>query len=95
MALHPEAGKPASKEQLVNVAKLTSAYYTNQPTKGDITQAVSFGTSGHRGSSFLNTFNDMHIAAICQALAEFRHEQNITGPPYRWMNKHSLPEYAI
>ncbi len=95
MALHPEAGKPASKEQLVNVAKLTSAYYTNQPTKGDITQAVSFGTSGHRGSSFLNTFNDMHIAAICQALAEFRKHQNITGPLYMGMDTHALSEAAF
>jgi phosphoglucomutase len=95
MALHPEAGKPASKEQLVNVAKLTSAYYTNQPTKGDITQAVSFGTSGHRGSSFLNTFNDMHIAAICQALAEFRQDQNITGPLYMGMDTHALSEAAF
>jgi phosphoglucomutase len=95
MALHPEAGKPASKEQLVNVAKLASAYYTNQPTKGDITQAVSFGTSGHRGSSFLNTFNDMHIAAICQALAEFRQDQNITGPLYMGMDTHALSEAAF
>ena len=95
MALHPEAGKPASKEQLVNVAKLTSAYYTNQPTKGDITQAVSFGTSGHRGSSFLNTFNDIHIAAICQALAEFRQNQNITGPLYMGMDTHALSEAAF
>jgi phosphoglucomutase len=95
MALHPEAGKLASKEQLVNVAKLTSAYYTNQPTKGDITQAVSFGTSGHRGSSFLNTFNEMHIAAICQALAEFRKHQNITGPLYMGMDTHALSEAAF
>jgi phosphoglucomutase len=95
MALHPEAGKLASKEQLVNVAKLTSAYYTNQPTKGDNTQAVSFGTSGHRGSSFLNTFNDMHIAAICQALAEFRQDQNIRGPLYMGMDTHALSEAAF
>jgi phosphoglucomutase len=95
MALHPEAGKPASKEQLVNVAKLTSAYYTHQPTKGDSTQAVSFGTSGHRGSSFLNTFNDMHIAAICQALAEFRQDQNITGPLFMGMDTHALSEAAF
>jgi phosphoglucomutase len=95
MALHPEAGKPASKEQLVNVAKLTSAYYTHQPTKGDSSQAVSFGTSGHRGSSFLNTFNDMHIAAICQALAEFRQDQNITGPLYMGMDTHALSEAAF
>jgi len=95
MALHPEAGKPASKEQLVNVAKLTSAYYTYQPTKGDGTQAVSFGTSGHRGSAFLYTFNDMHIAAICQALAEFRKDQNITGPLYMGMDTHALSEAAF
>jgi phosphoglucomutase len=95
MALHPEAGKPASKEQLVNVAKLTSAYYTNQPAKGDSTQAVSFGTSGHRGSSFLNTFNDMHIAAICQALADFRRDQGITGPLYMGMDTHALSEAAF
>lgn len=95
MALHPEAGKPASKEQLVNVAKLTSAYYTYQPTKGDSTQAVSFGTSGHRGSSLLNTFNDMHIASICQALAEFRQDQGITGPLYMGMDTHALSEAAF
>jgi phosphoglucomutase len=95
MALHPEAGKPASKEQLVNVAKLTSAYYTYQPTKGDSTQAVSFGTSGHRGSAFSCTFNDMHIAAICQALAEFRKDQNITGPLYMGMDTHALSEAAF
>jgi phosphoglucomutase len=95
MALHPEAGKPASKEQLVNVAKLTSAYYSNQPTKGDSAQAVSFGTSGHRGSSFLNTFNDMHIAAISQALAEFRQTEGITGPLYMGMDTHALSEAAF
>lgn len=95
MALHPQAGKPASKEQLVNVAKLTSAYYTHQPKKGDSTQAVSFGTSGHRGSSFLHTFNDMHIAAICQALAEFRQDQGITGPLYMGMDTHALSEAAF
>ena len=95
MALHPEAGKLASKDQLVNVAKLTSAYYTSQPTKGDSTQAVSFGTSGHRGSSFLKTFNDMHIAAICQALAEFRQDKNITGPLYMGMDTHALSEAAF
>jgi len=95
MALHPEAGKPASKEQLVNVAKLTSAYYTQQPTKGDSTQAVSFGTSGHRGSSLLNTFNDNHIAAICQALAEFRQDQGIAGPLFMGMDTHALSEAAF
>ncbi|MFT2090670.1 phosphoglucomutase (alpha-D-glucose-1,6-bisphosphate-dependent) [Paraglaciecola sp. 2405UD69-4] len=95
MALHPEAGKPASKQQLVNVAKLTSAYYTDKPTKGDSTQAVSFGTSGHRGSSLLCTFNDTHIAAICQALAEFRLEKGVTGPLFMGMDTHALSEAAF
>ncbi|MGJ8681401.1 phosphoglucomutase (alpha-D-glucose-1,6-bisphosphate-dependent) [Paraglaciecola sp.] len=95
MALHPEAGKPASKEQLVNVARLISAYYTNKPDKENASQCVSFGTSGHRGSAFLNTFTDTHIAAICQALAEYRHQQNITGPLFMGMDTHALSEAAF
>lgn len=95
MALHPEAGKPASRQQLVNVAKLTSAYYTNHPITGDSTQAVAFGTSGHRGSAFLNTFTDTHIAAICQALAEYRAQHSITGPLYMGMDTHALSEAAF
>lgn len=95
MALHPEAGKPASKAQLVNVARLISAYYTNKPIKGDASQGVSFGTSGHRGSAFLNTFTDVHIAAICQALAEYRQQQNITGPLFMGMDTHALSEAAF
>lgn len=95
MALHPEAGKPASKEQLVNVARLISAYYTNKPDIGNITQAVAFGTSGHRGSAFLNSFNDTHIAAICQALAEYRLSQGTSGPLFMGMDTHALSEAAF
>tara|TARA_R110002167_G_scaffold73942_2_gene207191 strand:+ start:6540 stop:8195 length:1656 start_codon:yes stop_codon:yes gene_type:complete len=95
MALHPEAGKPASKDQLVNVARLISAYYTNKPEIGNSTQAVAFGTSGHRGSAFLNSFNDCHIAAICQALAEFRLSQGTTGPLFMGMDTHALSEAAF
>jgi phosphoglucomutase len=95
MALHPEAGKPASKDQLVNVARLISAYYTNKPEIGNTTQAVAFGTSGHRGSAFLNSFNDCHIAAICQALAEFRLSQGTTGPLFMGMDTHALSEAAF
>jgi phosphoglucomutase len=95
MALHPQAGQPASKEQLVNVARLISAYYTNKPAKGDASQGVSFGTSGHRGSALLNTFTDTHIAAICQALAEYRAEQGIVGPLYMGMDTHALSEAAF
>ena len=95
MAIHPQAGLLASEQQLVNVAHLVSAYYSNKPQKGDSTQAVAFGTSGHRGSSVLNTFNDTHIAAICQALAEFRLSQGTTGPLFMGMDTHALSEAAF
>ncbi|MGS2719976.1 phosphoglucomutase (alpha-D-glucose-1,6-bisphosphate-dependent) [Paraglaciecola aestuariivivens] len=95
MALHPEAGKPATKQQLINVAKLVSAYYSLKPEKGNSAQAVTFGTSGHRGSALLKTFNDTHIAAICQALAEYRQANNITGPLYMGMDTHALSEAAF
>ena len=95
MSLHPQAGQPAAAEQLVNVARLISVYYSNKPEKGNSTQAVSFGTSGHRGSSLLNTFNDTHIAAISQALAEFRLAQGTTGPLFMGMDTHALSEAAF
>ncbi|MFQ3197211.1 MAG: phosphoglucomutase [Paraglaciecola sp.] len=95
MAIHPQAGKPASPEQLVNVARLISAYYSNKPDKGIVSQAVSFGTSGHRGSSLLSTFTDTHIAAICQALAEYREAQGTSGPMFVGMDTHALSESAF
>ncbi|WP_166422863.1 phosphoglucomutase (alpha-D-glucose-1,6-bisphosphate-dependent) [Paraglaciecola sp. 20A4] len=95
MAIHPEAGKPASQEQLVNVAQLISAYYSNKPDKNDVSQAVTFGTSGHRGSSFKSSFTDTHIAAISQALAEYRQANNIDGPMYVGMDTHALSEAAF
>lgn len=95
MALHPEAGKPAAKEQLINVAKLVSQYYSFKPDVSEPAQAVSFGTSGHRGSSALYTFTDTHIAAICQALAEYREENGISGPLYIGKDTHALSEPAM
>lgn len=95
MALHPQAGKPATPDILVNVARLISAYYTTKPDPQDSTQAVAFGTSGHRGSSLLGTFTDVHIAAICQALAEYRAAQGTTGPMYIGMDTHALSEVAF
>jgi phosphoglucomutase len=95
MAIHPQAGLPASEAQLVNVARLVTAYYSNKPEKGNSAQAVAFGTSGHRGSSLLNTFNDSHIAAISQALAEFRLAQGTTGPLFMGMDTHALSESAF
>ena len=63
-----------------NIPRLLAAYYTVHPDAGDITQAVSFGTSGHRGSSLKGSFNEDHIAAISQAICEYRQAQGISGP---------------
>ncbi|MDC0602646.1 phosphoglucomutase (alpha-D-glucose-1,6-bisphosphate-dependent) [Aliiglaciecola sp.] len=95
MAIHPRAGKPASSDQLVNVARLVSAYYSHKPDINDPAQAVAFGTSGHRGSSFLNTFTQTHIAAICQALSEYRDAQGTSGPMFIGMDTHALSESAF
>lgn len=95
MALHPQAGQPAAIEQLVNVPQLVSAYYSLQPDPENPAQAVSFGTSGHRGSSLLCTFNDVHIAAISQALAEYRKTQGTDGPMFVGMDTHALSEAAF
>lgn len=95
MALHPQAGQPAANEQLVNVARLVSAYYSQKPDVSDPSQAVAFGTSGHRGSAFLNTFTDSHISAICQALAEYRAAQGTDGPMFIGMDTHALSEPAF
>lgn len=95
MALHPEAGKPADPAQLINVPKLMAAYYTTQPDPEDKGQAVSFGTSGHRGSSVNGTFNENHIAAISQALAEYRVQEGTTGPMFIGIDTHALSEAAF
>ena len=79
MSLHPLAGKPAPRELLVNVPRLISAYYTEHPDPANPAQRVSFGTSGHRGSSLKGTFNEDHIAAVCQAIVEYRAGAGITG----------------
>lgn len=95
MSVHPSAGKQPLQEQLINVSKLTSDYYTLQPDAFEVTQAVSFGTSGHRGSAHKISFNDMHIAAICQALAEYRKANNVTGPMFIGKDTHALSEPAL
>ncbi|GAB3015645.1 phosphoglucomutase (alpha-D-glucose-1,6-bisphosphate-dependent) [Bowmanella dokdonensis] len=95
MTLHAFAGKPASSDQLANIPRLVAAYYSNKPDKGNPAHAVAFGTSGHRGSSVLCTFNDFHIAAICQALAEYRQANGIDGPLFMGMDTHALSEPAF
>ena len=95
MGLHPLAGKPAPYELLVNVPRLVSAYYTGRPDPADPAQRVAFGTSGHRGSSFKNNFNEAHILAISQAICEFRQAQGVTGPLFIGMDTHALSEPAL
>lgn len=95
MPLHPLAGQPAPPTLLSNIPHLVSAYYTQQPDPQVATQAVSFGTSGHRGTATENSFNEHHILAICQAICELRRAKRITGPLYLGMDTHALSEAAL
>jgi phosphoglucomutase len=90
----PRAGQPAAAEDLVDVAKLVTAYYTVHPDPGDPVQRVSFGTSGHRGSAFTATFTEDHILATTQAICEYRAGQGIDGPLYLGADTHALSEPA-
>lgn len=84
------AGTVATPEDLVDIDALISAYYDLAPEMSDPAQRVAFGTSGHRGSSFKSSFNDAHIAAISQAIAEYRKGQGITGPLFMGKDTHAL-----
>jgi phosphoglucomutase len=95
MKLHELAGKPAPRSLLVNVPRLVTAYYTRKPDVSDPAQRVSFGTSGHRGSSLRNSFNEDHILAISQAVVEYRRSRGITGPLFMGMDTHALSEAAL
>ncbi len=88
------AGKPAPKELKVNIPRLISAYYTLKPDPTVPAQRVSFGTSGHRGVSFEQTFNEDHILATCQAICEFRQQKGYSGPLHLGMDTHALSEAA-
>ncbi|MCI5121912.1 MAG: phosphoglucomutase, alpha-D-glucose phosphate-specific, partial [Candidatus Electrothrix sp. AUS4] len=90
MSIHPLAGKPAPKSILVNVPELISAYFTLQPDAREATQRVSFGTSGHRGSSLKQSFNEAHILAVTQAVCEYRQEAGIDGILFMGMDTHPL-----
>lgn len=72
MANHSRAGQPAQQSDLINVAQLTAQYYVLKPVVGNAEHAVKFGTSGHRGSAARHSFNEPHILAIAQAIAEER-----------------------
>lgn len=96
MAIHPQAGQLAPHTSLVNLPELMTAYYLKKPrviTHPD--ECVSFGTSGHRGSALLASFNEDHILAITQAIAEYRQAQHISGPLYLGKDTHALSEAAF
>ena len=94
MAQSELAGKPAPRTLLVNIPALIAAYYTLSPNPDDPAESVSFGTSGHRGTSLKNTFNEAHVLAICQAIAEVRREEGTDGPLYLGMDTHALSDPA-
>jgi phosphoglucomutase len=89
------AGKPAEQNILVNISRLVSAYYTGKPDFSIPGQRVSFGTSGHRGSSLNNSFNERHILAITQAICLYRKEQKTDGPLYLGIDTHALSAPAF
>lgn len=92
----PLAGKPATPAILVNVPRLVTAYYTDVPDSSVSAQRVAFGTSGHRGCAFENTFNEWHVLAISQAICEYRKRQGISGPLFLGIDTHALsvPAFA-
>jgi len=90
----PLAGKPAPASILVDLGRLEAAYYDRTPDLDDPTQLVSFGTSGHRGSSLRGSFTETHIAAITQAICEYRRAQRIDGPLYMGKDTHALSHPA-
>lgn len=89
------AGKPAPRELLVNIPQLLTAYYTRKPDVFDPAQRVSFGTSGHRGSAFKNSFNEDHILAVSQAICKYRKAKGFSGPLFMGMDTHALSEPAM
>ncbi len=95
MSISPLAGKPADPSLLINVPRLVTAYYTLRPNPAVPTQRVSFGTSGHRGSSLDHAFNEAHILAITQAICLYRKQQRIDGPLYIGIDTHALSEPAF
>ncbi|MHB8167496.1 MAG: phosphohexomutase domain-containing protein, partial [Sulfuricella sp.] len=94
MKTSPLAGKLAPPAMLVNVPRLVTAYYSNLPDASVPAQRVAFGTSGHRGSAFENSFNEWHVLAISQAICQYRKQQGIDGPLFLGIDTHALSEPA-
>ena len=90
MSIHPYAGKKVPKSALINVPELISMYYTRTPDITRLGERISFGTSGHRGSSLLGSFNEMHIFAVTQAVCDYRQEAGISGTLFMGIDTHPL-----
>jgi phosphoglucomutase len=95
MKISPYAGKPAEASRLVNVPRLVTAYYTEEPDPAVPAQRVVFGTSGHRGSAFDKAFNEAHILAISQAICLYRTQHKIDGPLFLGLDTHALSVPAL
>src|ERR1700675_2175619 len=93
--ISPLAGKTIEPSMLVDVPRLVTAYFTGEPDPTVPSQRVAFGTSGHRGSSFNNAFNEAHILAISQAICEHRHAAGINGPLFMGIDTHALSMPAL
>jgi phosphoglucomutase len=94
-AQNPAAGKPVDPASLANIPRLVTAYFASKPDPGDATQRVAFGTSGHRGSSLKNSFNEDHILATTQAICDYRRETGLNGPLFIGIDTHALAEPAL
>jgi phosphoglucomutase len=95
MSPNPLAGKPAPRSLLVDVPRLVSAYYVRSPDPKNAVERIQFGTSGHRGTSLAGTFNEAHILAVSQAVADYRREHGYTGPLFVGRDTHALSEPAL
>lgn len=96
MGVHPRAGQLPALADLINVPQLITAYYTGRPDPSVPSQRVAFGTSGHRGSSLENSFNEAHILAVTQAICHYRRQkdQDMNGPLFLGIDTHALSEPA-
>lgn len=92
---HPLAGQPAPRTLLQNIPRLVAAYYTQEPDPDNPAHQVAFGTSGHRGTSLRNSFNEKHILAISQAICDHRRATGVEGPLFLGMDTHALSEPAL
>ncbi|HJT99249.1 MAG TPA: alpha-D-glucose phosphate-specific phosphoglucomutase, partial [Rhodanobacteraceae bacterium] len=94
-SIHPLAGKPATELPAVDIPRLVTAYYALAPDPAEAAQRVAFGTSGHRGNAFDGSFNEAHVLAISQAIAEQRAAAGITGPLFLGVDTHALSAPAF